>query len=177
MSSAKGFLKYNILEHFRYPKTYSFISKYISIYEQLNNNANCCNWRYRLASNVFYLLTSIVLINITIVSFVDLDRLHAALYVDMIQFNGQNKKFSCNYFSVILMWNYLYYKCYFDYPPSMLKQLKSINDNETRVLFPWPIVYKGTKATKKVRRVTEKMLRVYIIYNFTEGIFLVLSKK
>ena len=141
MSSAKGFLKYNILEHFRYPKTYSFISKYISIYEQLNNNANCCNWRYRLASNVFYLLTSIVLINITIMSFVDLDRLHSALYVDMIQFNGQNKKFNLIFYFSITICIYLYYKCYFDYPPTLLKQLKSIDDNETRVLFPWPIVY------------------------------------
>ena len=169
MSTPKEFFRYNTLEHFRFPKTFRLMSEYILIIEQLNKSS--CNWRYRMASKCFYLLAIIELLVLIYYCVTDLDRLHAALFLDIIQLGGQKKYFSCNFLIMALMCIYLYYKCYFDYPPTLLKQLKSIDDNETRVLFPCPIVYKGAKATEKVRRVTENMLTFYVIYNFTEGIF------
>ena len=175
MSTPKEFFRYNTLEHFRFPKTFRLMSEYILIIEQLNKSS--CNWRYRTASKCFYLVAIIELLVLLYKCVTDLDRLHAPFFLDNIQLGGQKKYFSCNFLIMALMCIYLYYKCYFDYPPSLLKQLKSIDDNETGVLFPFSFSYKGVNVIDYVKKRIEKMLRIYIIYNFTEGIFVLKLKK
>ena len=168
MSTPREFFKYIFVEHFRYPKTFKFMSQYIVIYDQLNNNPNL-KWKYRLASKYLILLVVIDLYLVVCICTNDFDKLHAALYIDMVQVNGQDKSANYCFFGVLYLYLFMYYKCFFDYPTSLMRQLKSIDNKQLNVLFSWPFSYKGRNPIVTVKPKLQKLLNIFTLYLITEG--------
>ena len=151
------FLLFKYFQHFNFKKNINYIRKYTKIYDELNGPDRLKNVVFYF-SLTFYLFMLIEVFHYARLSFVDLDVLQAVLNIDVVQSHSQNKRLNIGISTSVILLIYMNMKCYFDHPPKMMRQLKSILNNDPTVIFSYPYSYKGSNSTISVTSVINKWL-------------------
>lgn len=159
MITITEFIKYKYLGSFNFNKDISYIRKYVLVYDELNDPEKA-NERLLYFTTIFYLAKLFITFHFVYLGCVDLVQMHAAFSIDIVQYVGHNKKMNFGIAVHIIVLMYLNTKCYFDYPPFLLRQLKSILDNQPNVLFSFPYIFKSENPVALVQKSINRWLLV-----------------
>ena len=167
----KKFFKYILIDVLSPFKSFDYISEYIEIYDELNGPLNY-NRKLQFAYKSLFLVLIFQFFHFITLGFVELDQLHSILYLDYLQYECFDKRFSFGFSFFMLLILFLYYECYIDCPPCLIEQMKSIQDNNPKLLFSWPYVYKNKPPVKSVKLIIEKFLQYFNILCFGQGLLM-----